>query len=277
LTELRAAVVIGSGSASFEMLRHLVEVLPVMTTPRWVETRVQPIAVRDVLAYLTGVLGKAVAYGRVFEIPGFHFTDTTIIFQITGDEAQTVIRDTGELRGFVKWMPPYARSILRDEFGRESTISVSNPTKFGEATERAKSRLNETLGPHGIIVTQIVTPRPQFNDEYEKLIEERNKQGNQLEVIKSNLAAAQTSRKIQCLPRSQPRRIVMGLWAAPRPKSPPSSKDMDMPGGSCTGGRARSNGVATGAAAWAGGDAGARSCLCTSLRRPQAGQLAISR
>ena len=62
LTELRAAVVIGSGSASFEMLRHLVEVLPVMTTPRWVETRVQPIAVRDVLAYLTGVLGNG---GRV--------------------------------------------------------------------------------------------------------------------------------------------------------------------------------------------------------------------
>ena len=70
LTELRAAVVIGSGSASFEMLRHLVEVLPVMTTPRWVETRVQPIAVRDVLAYLTGVLGNRDAYGKVLEIGG---------------------------------------------------------------------------------------------------------------------------------------------------------------------------------------------------------------
>jgi uncharacterized protein YbjT (DUF2867 family) len=70
VTELRAAVVVGSGSASFEMLRHLVEVLPVMTTPRWVETRVQPIAVRDVLAYLTGVLGNHDASGRVFEIGG---------------------------------------------------------------------------------------------------------------------------------------------------------------------------------------------------------------
>jgi len=70
LTELRAAVVIGSGSASFEMLRHLVEVLPVMTTPRWVETRVQPIAVRDVLAYLTGVFHNADAYGQVLEIGG---------------------------------------------------------------------------------------------------------------------------------------------------------------------------------------------------------------
>jgi uncharacterized protein YbjT (DUF2867 family) len=52
LVELRAAVIIGSGSASFEMLRYLVEVLPVMITPRWVENRCQPIAVRDVLAWL---------------------------------------------------------------------------------------------------------------------------------------------------------------------------------------------------------------------------------
>ena len=54
--ELRAAVIIGSGSASFEMLRYLVEVLPVMVTPRWVHNRCQPIAIRDVLAYLVGVL-----------------------------------------------------------------------------------------------------------------------------------------------------------------------------------------------------------------------------
>ena len=50
VTELRAAVIIGSGSASFEMLRHLTDVLPAMITPRWVRTRCQPIAIRDVLA-----------------------------------------------------------------------------------------------------------------------------------------------------------------------------------------------------------------------------------
>ena len=69
-TELRAAVVIGAGSASFEMLRHLVEVLPVMVTPKWVTTRCQPIAVRDVLAYLLGVLDEPAAMGAVFEIGG---------------------------------------------------------------------------------------------------------------------------------------------------------------------------------------------------------------
>jgi uncharacterized protein YbjT (DUF2867 family) len=70
VTELRAAIIIGSGSMSFEMLRHLVEVLPVMTTPRWVDTRVQPIAVRDVLAYLSEVLEVEEAAGQVLEIGG---------------------------------------------------------------------------------------------------------------------------------------------------------------------------------------------------------------
>ena len=51
---LRAAVIIGSGSASFEMLRYLTERLPAMITPRWVDTRIQPIAIRDVLRYLVG-------------------------------------------------------------------------------------------------------------------------------------------------------------------------------------------------------------------------------
>jgi uncharacterized protein YbjT (DUF2867 family) len=56
LTELRAAVIIGSGSVSFEMLRYLTEVLPVMVTPRWVRTQCQPIAIRDVLEVLVAAL-----------------------------------------------------------------------------------------------------------------------------------------------------------------------------------------------------------------------------
>lgn len=56
VTEFRAAIVIGSGSASFEILRHLTERLPVMITPRWVGTRCQPIGIRDVLDYLVAAL-----------------------------------------------------------------------------------------------------------------------------------------------------------------------------------------------------------------------------
>ncbi len=70
VTELRAAVIIGSGSASFEMLRHLVERLPVMVAPKWVDTPVQPIGVADVLAYLVGVLDHESALGRVLEVGG---------------------------------------------------------------------------------------------------------------------------------------------------------------------------------------------------------------
>ncbi len=68
--ELRAGVVIGSGSASFEMLRYLVDVLPVMVTPRWVETRCQPIAVADVRDLLVrAVLDPSVGPG-VYEVGG---------------------------------------------------------------------------------------------------------------------------------------------------------------------------------------------------------------
>ncbi|MEU6781275.1 SDR family oxidoreductase [Nonomuraea angiospora] len=67
---LRAAVIIGSGSASFEMLRYLTERLPVMTTPRWVRTRTQPIAVRDVLRYLTAWASVPDEVNRAFDIGG---------------------------------------------------------------------------------------------------------------------------------------------------------------------------------------------------------------
>lgn len=67
---LRAAVILGSGSASFEMLRYLTERLPVMVTPAWVDTRVQPIAVRDVLHYLVGALDVPSSVSRPFDIGG---------------------------------------------------------------------------------------------------------------------------------------------------------------------------------------------------------------
>ncbi|WP_405749763.1 SDR family oxidoreductase [Streptomyces sp. NBC_00144] len=69
-TVLRAAVIIGSGSASFEMLRYLTERLPVMVTPSWVSTRIQPIAVRDVLRYLVGSALMPADVHRAFDIGG---------------------------------------------------------------------------------------------------------------------------------------------------------------------------------------------------------------
>ncbi|MFD3839255.1 SDR family oxidoreductase [Streptomyces sp. NPDC058642] len=69
-TVLRAAVVIGSGSASFEMLRYLTERLPVMVTPSWVRTRIQPVAVRDVLRALVGSARMPSEVNRAFDIGG---------------------------------------------------------------------------------------------------------------------------------------------------------------------------------------------------------------
>ncbi len=70
VTELRAAMIVGSGSASFEMLRSLVSRLPLMICPRWVDVKTQPIAIRDVLAYLIGCLENAETAGRTFDIGG---------------------------------------------------------------------------------------------------------------------------------------------------------------------------------------------------------------
>src|SRR5208283_1368506 len=70
VVELRAGVIIGSGSASFEMLRYLVEMLPVMVTPKWVETRCQPIAIADVVDVLVSAIGSGAGIGGVYEAGG---------------------------------------------------------------------------------------------------------------------------------------------------------------------------------------------------------------
>jgi len=69
-TVLRAAVIIGAGSASFAMLKYLVERLRVMICPKWIDTRIQPIAVKDVLAYLIGCLLNPDTAGKKFDIGG---------------------------------------------------------------------------------------------------------------------------------------------------------------------------------------------------------------
>jgi membrane protease subunit HflC len=132
---------------------------------------------------------------RASDGSNFVFTDTTILFRAIPNKADAAMRDSGLGYAYYDWMLPYARAILRDEFGRESTISVSNPTNFGAATDRARKRINELLSKHGVEVTSIVTPRPKFSQEYENLIEARNQAENQLAVIDSDLSRAKTERE----------------------------------------------------------------------------------
>ena len=93
--ELRASIVIGSGSASFEMIRALVEKLPVMITPRWVKTRSQPIAVEDVVAYLMQSLDIQISGSRVVEIGG--------VDQVSYLD---LMKEYAHQRGLRRWMIP---------------------------------------------------------------------------------------------------------------------------------------------------------------------------
>ncbi len=130
VVELRASIVIGSGSLSFELIRALVERLPVMIAPRWVEIEAQPIAVDDLLAYLVAALDVPLAGSRVFEIGGAD--------RVTyGDLMREYARQRGLRRAMVRvpvltprlsslWLglvtPLYAR------VGRKLIESVKNPT-----------------------------------------------------------------------------------------------------------------------------------------------------
>ncbi|MBN2173805.1 MAG: SDR family oxidoreductase [Bacteroidales bacterium] len=70
LTTLKAGIIVGSGSASFEIIRDLVEKLPVMITPRWLETKCQPIAIRNVVEFLIGVIGNTETFNKSYDIGG---------------------------------------------------------------------------------------------------------------------------------------------------------------------------------------------------------------
>jgi len=85
VTVLRAAMIIGSGSASFEILRYLVERLPVMVTPRWVSTESQPIAVDNVLHYLVACLDRQETVGRTLDIGGADVLTYREIMQVMAE------------------------------------------------------------------------------------------------------------------------------------------------------------------------------------------------
>jgi len=70
LTTLKAGIIVGSGSASFEIIRDLVEKLPIMITPRWLKTKCQPIAIRNVVEFLIGVIGRPETYDQSYDIGG---------------------------------------------------------------------------------------------------------------------------------------------------------------------------------------------------------------
>lgn len=88
VTWLRAAMVVGSGSGSFEILRYLVDRLPAMITPRWLDTEVQPVAIGNVLDCLAGVLDHPETAGRTFDVGGAEVTTYRRLMAVYAEEAK---------------------------------------------------------------------------------------------------------------------------------------------------------------------------------------------
>ena len=93
VTEFRAAIIVGSGSISFEMIRYLAERVPIMICPRWVRTRVQPIGIDDVIEYLVACLRNASSAGQIIEIGGADV--------LTYGE---MMKDYARVRGLNRWL-----------------------------------------------------------------------------------------------------------------------------------------------------------------------------
>ena len=160
VTEFRAAIIVGSGSVSFEMIRYLTERIPVMICPKWVFTRVQPIAIDDVLTYLTAALENTECRGKVIEIGGtdvFTYGDMMKGYATVRGLQRALIPVpvlTPRLSSYwVHWMTPVPASItrplveglrneviVRDETARDIFPEIS-PVDYTTAVERALANL----------------------------------------------------------------------------------------------------------------------------------------
>ncbi len=114
----------------------------------------------------------------------FWFEELRILFNIIPGEADKLLEDSGPGEGFKRnWIKTYARSILRDEFGRFSAVEAANPTVYSAAKVASQLRLNELLGPHGLEVTEIVIQKPHFDPKYERAIEDRKEADQEVERL----------------------------------------------------------------------------------------------
>lgn len=118
----------------------------------------------------------------------FWFETLEIQYQIITSKANIVLHDSGPGDAFKRnWVKSYARSVLRDEFGRFSTEEIAAAQDFSEPRDMARQRLNEMLLPHGINVILITTPKPKFEPQYEKAIEDRKTAEQQVEKLKGRV------------------------------------------------------------------------------------------
>jgi len=121
---------------------------------------------------------------RASDGSSFYFEEMPVQYELKPEMADVVLNDSGAGSAYKQeWVKAYARSILRDEFGRFTAIEAANPTIFDQARIEARRRLNEMLDPHGIEVVLIGTPNPKFDAEYEQTIEERKSADQEVERL----------------------------------------------------------------------------------------------
>jgi len=115
----------------------------------------------------------------------FWFETLEIQYQLITARTPNVLYDSGTGDSFKShWVRTFARSILRDEFGRFSAEEVADPTSYSVATQRSTERLNALLEPHGVKIIQIITPKPKFEIAYEEAIEDRKVANQEVERLK---------------------------------------------------------------------------------------------
>ena len=116
----------------------------------------------------------------------FYFEELTILYEIIPGDAALLLEDSGAGDGFkTNWIKAYARSILRDEFGRYSAVEAADPTQYTTASAKSRERMNTLLAPHGLRVTQVITPKPKFDKKYERAIEERKEADQEVERLRA--------------------------------------------------------------------------------------------
>lgn len=116
----------------------------------------------------------------------FWFESLEIQYQLIPGQAAVVLQSSGIKDAFKKfWLMSYARSILRDEFGKFDPEQIANPISYAAARTEAQARLNAALREQGIEITQITLPKPKFADEYEQTIEKRKLADQEVERLKA--------------------------------------------------------------------------------------------
>lgn len=112
-----------------------------------------------------------------------YFDGLEVHYQIKRDAPENVIDTSGPGDAYKEnVVTTHVREVLRDEFGRYSFLELADPSSYGTATTMAKNRLNDRLEPYGILIAQIVTPKPKFDARVEKAIEDRQNAEQEVQV-----------------------------------------------------------------------------------------------